>query len=190
MLFQKKINFQYYLNIIYNKIVKLVKPSIKYQKSYLEAFEEGKSETGDVVLSNPKENQSFKEFVKHKREETKGLHLPVGFVPATEFWLVDKNEFIGRASIRHSLTEILLKIGGHIGYYIRPSKRKMGYGRTILKLALAEAKKLGLTKVLVTCDFTNLGSQKIIEANGGILENIVDNGTNNPKKRRYWITVN
>ncbi|MFH1832953.1 MAG: GNAT family N-acetyltransferase [Candidatus Levyibacteriota bacterium] len=169
--------------------MKLVRPLVKYKESYLEALEEIKDETGDTVLSRPKANQSFQEFVKNKREEAKGLNLPENWVPATELWLTDCKEFIGRVSIRHSLTEHLFKIGGHIGYYIRPSKRKMGYGKKILELALLEAKKLGLSKILVTCDDNNLASCKIIESNGGILENIIDAEKGKPQKRRYWITL-
>lgn len=166
----------------------LIIPSIQYKDSYLEAIEEAKNETTDTIIEKPKEGQPFDEFVKNKIEEAKGLHLPEGWVPATELWLIDDHEFIGRINIRHSLTEHLLKIGGHIGYWIRPSKRNMGYGKEILKLALPEAKKLGITEVLLTCDDTNIGSQRIIEANGGVLENTVDNGSDHPRKRRYWIT--
>lgn len=150
---------------------------------------ETENETSPVVFAKQEPNQSFEQFVNNKIEEAKGLHLPEGFVPATELWLVDKDEFIGRVSIRHQLTENLLKIGGHIGYFIQPSKRKMGYGKMILKLALEETKKLGIFKALVTCDDTNAGSCKIIEANGGILENMIENGKNNPLKRRYWIKL-
>jgi len=169
--------------------MKLILPSTQYQQSYMQAVEEAKDETGDIVLAKPEDGQLFAEFVSSKIEEAQGLHLPEGWVPATELWLIDNDAFIGRVSIRHSLTEHLLQLGGHIGYYIRPSKRNQGYGKAILKLALPEAKKLGIIKVLVTVDDTNLSSQKIIEANGGVLENIVDNGKDHPKKRRYWITV-
>lgn len=169
--------------------MRLVIPSVQYQQDYLQAVEEGKDETEVTVLSRPKKNQPFEQFVSNKIEEAKGLHLPKGWVPATELWLIDNEEFIGRVNIRHELTDHLLKIGGHIGYWICPSKRKMGYGKEILKLALLEAKKLGISRILVTCDETNIGSCKIIEVNGGILENIVDNGQNHPRKRRYWITL-
>lgn len=169
--------------------MELVPPTTKYQQSYLQAVDEGKNETGVTLISKPKESQSFEEFVKQKREEAQGLHLPEGWVPATELWLIDKDEFIGWVNIRHHLSEFLLKIGGHIGYWIRPSKRHIGYGKAILKLSLYEAKKLGITKALVTCDDTNMNSRKIIQSNGGILENIVDNGEDHPAKRRYWITI-
>lgn len=169
--------------------MELVTPSVKYQESYLQALEEAKDKTETTVLPQPAPQQSFEEFVKNAIEESQGLHLPSGWVPATTFWLIDNNEFIGWVNIRHILTDYLLRIGGHIGYWIRPSKRKMGYGKKILELALPKAKELGVTKALLTCDDTNIGSQRIIEANGGILENIIDNGVGNPKKRRYWIQL-
>ncbi len=169
--------------------MKLLLPSVKYKQSYLKAVKEGRDEVGITILKKPKKDEPFEEFVKKLRGEAKGLNLPEGWVPATELWLIDNEEFTGRVNIRHELTDHLLKVGGHIGYWIRPSKRKMGYGKEILKLALLEAKKLGIIKVLVTCDEGNIGSCKIIEANGGILENIVDNDNDHPLKRRYWITL-
>ena len=123
-------------------IMQLITPNIKYQQSYLDAVRESANEIGMTRISEPQENQSFKEFVKNKREEAEGLHLPKGWVPATELWLIDNEEFIGWVNIRHTLTEHLLKIGGHIGYWIRPSKRKLGYGKMNLKLALPRIKMM------------------------------------------------
>ncbi len=117
------------------------------------------------------------------------MNLPPGYVAQTTYWLIDTNEFIGRVSIRHMLTDYLLQEGGHIGYDIRPSKRKLGYGKKILALSLPKAKELGIKKILVTCNETNLGSKKIIEANGGILENRLHLHPGKPAKLRYWITV-
>lgn len=169
--------------------MKLILPTIQYKQSYLEAVEEGKDETQVTRIDKPEEGQSFEEFVKRQLGRAEGLYLPEGWVPCTELWLIDNNKFIGRINIRHSLTEFLLRVGGHIGYWIRPSERNKGYGKEILRLALPEAKKLGIKKTLITCDETNLGSQRIIETNGGALENIVDMGDNDPRKMRYWITL-
>lgn len=171
-------------------VMRLVLPSVKYKKSYVEALKEAENEANTTSLQKPEANESFEDFVKKLHDNIKGLSLPEGYVASTMLWLIDKNEFIGRAQIRHELNDFLLKHGGHIGYYIRPSKRKMGYGKKILELVLPKAKKLGLDRVLVTCDEDNIGSQKIIEANGGVLENIVESRRpGEPKKRRYWIEI-
>jgi predicted acetyltransferase len=42
-----------------------------------------------------------------------------------------------------------------------------------LKLALEKARELQLDRVLVTCDTENVGSAKIIEKNGGRLQDQV-----------------
>ena len=100
-------------------------------------------------------------------------------------------EFIGEISIRHNLTDSLLRYGGHIGYGIRYSKWNSGYGTKMLALALKKAKHMGLNKVLITCDEDNIGSAKVIENNGGILENIIENIIEGKKiyTKRYWIEL-
>lgn len=72
--------------------------------------------------------------------------------------------------IRHYLNNYLLAHGGHIGYGIIASTRGKGYASEMLKLALVEAKKLGIEDALITCDSNNIGSQRVAEKNGGILE--------------------
>ncbi|OGH91392.1 MAG: hypothetical protein A2479_01625 [Candidatus Magasanikbacteria bacterium RIFOXYC2_FULL_39_8] len=81
--------------------------------------------------------------------------------------------------------------GGHIGYSIRPSKRKKGYGTHMLALALKKTKRFGLKKVMITCDEDNVGSRKIIQASGGILEDIIETKLNPDKKStmRWWIRL-
>jgi len=170
--------------------MELILPSVKYKKSYLESLKEAETDDRGATLQTPKANESFEDFVKHFYDEMKGINLPEGYIPATMFWLIDDGEFIGRVQIRHELTDHLLKYGGHIGYYIRPSKRKMGYGKKILGMALLKAKEMGFEKVLLTCNDDNVGSIRIIEGNGGVLENILDGEKEGEKKkRRYWITI-
>lgn len=174
--------------------MQLVLPSIDYKESFLEAlweYQQEKTEDRlDILSLHPEElKNDFQRYVARLRAESEGEHLPEGYVQHTTYWLVDGNVLIGRVNIRHSLTPFLLRIGGHIGYDIRPSKRKQGYGTKILQLALPKAKELGITKVLVTCDETNIGSKKIIEANGGVLENIEPQENGLPNKLRYWISL-
>ena len=125
-----------------------------------------------------------------------GEDLPAGYVPATTLWLVDGQKFIGRVNIRHRLTPHLMQFGGHIGYMIRPSEQGKGYGNLQLALALDYCREhlrdaISGGKVLVTCDDDNVRSAKVIEANGGVLENKVENFESGRTilTRRYWIEL-
>lgn len=113
-----------------------------------------------------------------------------GKVPDSVFFLLDKdrNILLGAVNIRHYLNEYLLKYSGHIGDGIRPSERGKGYGTKMIRLALIECKKLGINKVLMVCDKSNIASAKTIIKNGGILENefIDEDGE---VQQRYWIDL-
>ena len=156
-------------------------PSLKYKESFLAVFDEYPD--GKIVdnFSQSKLTGNFEQFLESLKNESEGKNLSEGYVPQTVYWLVDGDRFIGRVGIRHILNDKLLKEGGHIGYSIRPSERKKGYGTLALKLALPKAREIGIEKALLTCNFDNLASKKIIEKNGGILENQIEN------KLRFWV---
>ncbi len=110
-----------------------------------------------------------------------------GRVPASIYWLVDDGEFIGHTSIRHELNAALEQHGGHIGYAIRPTKHRQGYGTAILKLALPMARSLGIQRALLTCADDNFASRKIIEHSGGIFADEVNFKGNTVL--RFWIDI-
>ena len=58
---------------------------------------------------------------------------------------------------------------GHVGYSVVPWKQRRGYAKTALRLILPEARAVGLPYVEITTDPDNIASQRVIEANGGIL---------------------
>ena len=113
-----------------------------------------------------------------------------GLVPDSVFFLYDedRDKLIGAINIRHYLNEYLLREGGHIGDGIRPSERRKGYATTMIGLALEECKKLGIKRVLMTCDKDNIGSAKSIINNGGVLENEFIN-EDGKVEQRYWIDL-
>jgi predicted acetyltransferase len=93
---------------------------------------------------------------------------PPGYVPQTTlWWCASHTEFLGRLSIRHSLTPALEYQGGHIGYDVRPSARRKGHATAMLKAALPVARMLDIERALITCDADNVASRKVIEKNGG-----------------------
>ena len=101
---------------------------------------------------------------------------------------VDRNIFVGAVNIRHYLNDSLLFTGGHIGDGIRPSERRKGFATSMIALALEECRKLGIPRVLMTCDKDNVASAKSILRNGGVLENEVINEEGVPEQR-YWIDL-
>lgn len=94
-------------------------------------------------------------------------------------------EPLGALALRHRLNDDLLRIGGHIGYGIRPSERGKKLAPCMLALGLEKAEERGMERVLVTCDEDNPASARTIEACGGVYENTVE-GEDGPV-RRYWI---
>ena len=111
-----------------------------------------------------------------------------GFVTAhTYFWVDETGVIVGAVNLRHSLNDHLLRVGGHIGYGVRPSARRQGHAKAMLAATLPKAKALGLSRVLITCDKTNVGSARTIQLNGGVLENEVEDDGH--IKQRYWIEL-
>jgi predicted acetyltransferase len=174
--------------------MELVLPATEYKTSYIEAVKEFQADVNSTSrskwyksLSIAEIEANFDAFIEQQNSYSRGENIREGYVPYTNYWLVDGGVFIGSVNVRHRLTEELLQSGGHIGYDIRPSQRNKGYGTKILALALPKAKELGITRVLVTCDATNAASRKIIEKNGGALENQVSNSETGVDKLRFWI---
>ena len=168
--------------------MKLVYPNARYVESYRDSFDEYKKHKIDTYFfTDVNETDVIKKFYNYRHN----IKLKPNRVPQTTYWLIDGEEFIGEISIRHYLTDSLLRYGGHIGYGIRHSKWNLGYGTKMLALALKKAKTMGLEKVLITCDDDNIGSAKVIEKNGGVLENIIKNSIEGKQiyTKRYWIDL-
>jgi predicted acetyltransferase len=55
-----------------------------------------------------------------------------GRVHATYFWIVEADTVLGAISLRHTLTDFLLRAGGNVGYGVRPgqSRRMAASSRT------------------------------------------------------------
>ena len=170
--------------------MRLIKPTKKYGVSWRGAAAEFINDHKSIklweVLGDP---DDLDLIIKTARLHSQGKNLPVDWVPYDIYWLVDGGEFIGIASVRHKLNADLELRGGHIGYEIVASKRGKGYGNKILELSLQKAKELGLAKVLVTSFENNIASWKVIEKNGGKLENKIKAGGENDLTRRYWIDL-
>ena len=169
--------------------MELLLPVEKYYQSYAAAVNEYKNNHVDSYHFFEMEKRHIFNRIENFRL---GTNLPENYVSATYLWLIDNDEFIGEISIRHRLTSSLLRFGGNIGYGIRFSKWNNGYGTIMLANALTYAKEvIGLDKVLITCNNENVSSSRIIEKNGGILQDRIKNVIESKEilTKRYWIAL-
>lgn len=169
--------------------MELIIPTEKYYQSYVYAINEYKKNNVDTYDFLDVSHYDIFERIEDFRL---GRNLPENYVKGTYLWLVHDDEFIGEVSIRHSLTDALLRFGGNIGYGVRYSKWNKGFGTIMLSKALIYAKEvIGLKKVLITCNDNNIVFGRVIEKNGGILQDKIINVIDNVERitRRYWIDI-
>ena len=171
----------------------LILPDVRVRASFLEAMREVVEEGNRAEAANMGSEQTryaaawhseegFAEYVATVLADgAETTPRRIGIVPHTTWWWVDDLDYLGRISLRHRLNEFLLEVGGHVGYYVRPSRRRRGHATAMLRAVLPYAADLGIQRALVTCDETNVASRRVIEAAGGVLED--QRGV----KLRYWV---
>lgn len=135
--------------------------------------------------------QNFEAYVRSLQDEEAGRDLPPGYVPCTHRWLVaEDGAIVGVTRLRHRIdTDFLAHNGGHIGYDVAPSHRGRGYGHLAMSVALAEARGIGLDRVLLYAAEDNAPSRATIERAGGVLEQVAYSSFWKERLCRYWVAV-
>lgn len=167
----------------------LTEPHSRYQESFLAGLREFQQEGRMLQYRIQNVREDFERFLYYLKAQEDRTKLPAHNIAQSHFWLIDDDEFIGILSLRRSSNDAFIRISGHVGYQIRPSKRQQGYGKQLLRLGLQKAQELDFTRVLLTCDEDNLASKKVIEYNGGQFESAIPVDGSPLKKLRYWIDL-
>lgn len=165
-------------------------PHTGYRDSYRELVREFQN-AGEPLVPFPLAfpNEDFSSFLARLAACARGEGLPPGFVPHSTYWLVQEGQVLAVANLRHALTDSLRREGGHIGYGVRPTARRQGYAREVLRRTLMRAREMGLAEVLLTCAKTNLASVRTILGNGGVLDSEEFLPERDEVVRRYWIDL-
>lgn len=167
----------------------LIRPADADREDAL-AFKKEFLDRGELIQGSClwQEYEDYEAWVRWLADSEAG-QVPEGRIGSTTLFTrrISDGRIVGIVDIRHDLSPYLLERGGHVGYSVRPSERRQGIATAQLALTLEECKKMGILRVLVTCDKVNLGSARTIQKNGGVLENEVDDGME--IVQRYWIEV-
>jgi predicted acetyltransferase len=160
--------------------VQLVWPAHEFLSGYVDALERGWSpdnlqpEVGPKQLANIRADADA--FLTQRVDRTGSgppITLPDGTVvpriPSYDRWLWD-GDFCGVVKFRWQpgTNELPSYVLGHIGFAVVPWKRNRGYGTEGLRLLLAEIPRDDFKYVELTTDVSNVASQHVIEANGGV----------------------
>lgn len=82
----------------------------------------------------------------------------------------DDGRVVGMINYRSTSDEKFADYAGKIGFSVRPSERKKGYAKTMLKCCLEKCSARGISSVVLTCSKENKASRRTIIACGGTFE--------------------
>jgi predicted acetyltransferase len=110
----------------------LAVPALAHKEALLEAVQEFHA-AGEYDIDAEHLRPQFEDLIRRLEQAKDPAHVPADELPYEDFWLMDGEEWIGKLTLRTRINAQYLHAGGHIGYEIRPSKRRRGYGTALLR---------------------------------------------------------
>jgi len=175
--------------------MKFVFPNKEYEQKAIEYIQEFRDYNSPINgtggLDRFLENATYQDWLLKVEADRDIANIPEDRVPAYTYFYVreDDDKIIGMINIRLALNDFLRKEGGHIGYSIRPTERRKGYGTRMLREALEFLKPIGLTNIIIACGKENLASAGVIKNCGGVLEAEFYSDVFNQVIQRYRIRL-
>lgn len=156
--------------------MKLVFPNKDYEakaKEFIaEFYEYGSEIAGSGSLDRYLKEATYDEWLTKVFSHIDIANIPADKIPGLTYFFVreEDDRIIGMINIRLALNDFLRNEAGHIGYCIRPTERRKGYGTELLRAGIAVCRRMDIKEVIVSCDKVNLGSAGVIRNCAGVLE--------------------
>lgn len=103
-------------------------------------------------------------YLERRIAYSKGECLPEGWTPASTYFCIDSDQILGVIRVRHGASEYIHDVIGHIGYETLPQARRRGIASHMLSWV---QRHILIESAIITCDYDNVASQKVIEKCGG-----------------------
>ncbi|HOP12327.1 MAG TPA: GNAT family N-acetyltransferase [Oscillospiraceae bacterium] len=166
----------------------MVLPDLSFREQYEDMMREWLafgSRLNPAALRN--NGAPYETWLRWMNEDRFEESCPEGAVPQTLYFAVRTDgRLLGAVTIRTHLDDKFFLDGGYVGYGVRPSERRKGYAKKMLRLALGKLAESGVHDVLLTCAEDNIGSENTMRACGAVYENTITNESGE-RVKRFWI---
>ncbi|MCR5634710.1 MAG: GNAT family N-acetyltransferase, partial [Lachnospiraceae bacterium] len=156
--------------------MRFVFPTIDYKDKaieYINEFYEYDSEiNGSGSLDMFLKESTYEKWLEKLVYAMDIANMQENKVPDLTYFYVRESDdrIVGMINIRLALNDFLRKEGGHIGYAVRPTERRKGFGTDMLAEGIKVCERIGIHEVLVSCDKENIASSGVIKNCGGVLK--------------------
>ena len=156
--------------------MKFVFPCESYKQKAIEFIQEFYDHSsrinGTGGLDRYFKDRTYSDWILKIVKDIDIANIPEDRVPGFTYFYVreEDDKIIGMINIRLALNDFLKTEGGHIGYSIRPTERRKGYGTRMLKEALRFCRTIGMNNFILICDKSNIASSSVLRNCGGILD--------------------
>ena len=156
--------------------MRFVFPTIDYKDKaieYINEFYEFNSEiNGSGSLDMFLKESTYEKWLEKLVYAMDIANMQENKVPDLTYFYVRESDdkIVGMINIRLALNDFLRKEGGHIGYAVRPTERRKGFGTDMLAEGIKVCERMGIHEVLVSCDKENIASSGVIKNCGGVLK--------------------
>ncbi len=154
--------------------MRFVFPTIDYKDKaieYINEFYEYDSEiNGSGSLDRFLKESTYEKWLEKLVYAMDIANMQENKVPDLTYFYVRESDdrIVGMINIRLALNDFLRKEGGHIGYAVRPTERRKGFGTDMLAEGIKVCERIGIHEVLVSCDKENIASSGVIKNCGGV----------------------